>query len=101
MGREAETRGAGEILFTSMDHDGTKGFANNALAELTETLNIPIMLPVERAIVSILWMLSQKEELMLRLLPVFFTLVRLNYRNKRILNEKIFQQEPSYENSEF
>ena len=42
--REAETRGAGEILFTSMDHDGTKkGFANNALAELTEILNIPII----------------------------------------------------------
>ena len=42
--REAEIRGAGEILFTSMDHDGTKkGFANNALAELTEMLNIPII----------------------------------------------------------
>ena len=42
--REAEIRGAGEILFTSMDHDGTKkGFANNALAELTESLNIPII----------------------------------------------------------
>ena len=42
--REAEIRGAGEILFTSMDHDGTKkGFANNALAELTEILNIPII----------------------------------------------------------
>ena len=42
--REAETRGAGEILFTSMDHDGTKkGFANNVLAELTEILNIPII----------------------------------------------------------
>ena len=42
--REAEIRGAGEILFTSMDHDGTKkGFANNALAKLTETLNIPII----------------------------------------------------------
>ena len=42
--KEAEIRGAGEILFTSMDHDGTKkGFANKALAELTETLNIPII----------------------------------------------------------
>ena len=42
--REAEIRGAGEILFTSMDHDGTKkGFANKALAELTEILNIPII----------------------------------------------------------
>jgi cyclase len=39
-----ETRGAGEILFTSMDHDGTKdGFANEALEVLSEMLNIPII----------------------------------------------------------
>ena len=37
-------RGAGEILFTSMDHDGTKaGFANKALARLSEEVNIPII----------------------------------------------------------
>ena len=42
--REIENRGAGEILFTSMDHDGTKnGFANKALAKLSETVNIPII----------------------------------------------------------
>ena len=42
--KEVEQRGAGEILFTSMDHDGTKaGFANEALAKLSETLNIPII----------------------------------------------------------
>lgn len=42
--KEVEERGAGEILFTSMDHDGTKdGFANGALAELSEELNIPII----------------------------------------------------------
>ena len=42
--REVEDRGAGEILFTSMDHDGTKnGFANEALAKLSETVNIPII----------------------------------------------------------
>ena len=42
--REVEDRGAGEILFTSMDHDGTKnGFANKALAKLSETVNIPII----------------------------------------------------------
>ena len=41
---EVENRGAGEILFTSMDHDGTKnGFANKALAKLSETVNIPII----------------------------------------------------------
>ncbi|GAL64947.1 imidazole glycerol phosphate synthase cyclase subunit [Algibacter lectus] len=42
--KEVETRGAGEILFTSMNHDGTKnGFANEALAKLSESLNIPII----------------------------------------------------------
>ncbi|MGB6268647.1 MAG: imidazole glycerol phosphate synthase subunit HisF [Olleya sp.] len=42
--KEVESRGAGEILFTSMNNDGTKaGFANDALAKLSETLNIPII----------------------------------------------------------
>ena len=42
--KEVEQRGAGEILFTSMDHDGTKnGFANKALSRLSEELNIPII----------------------------------------------------------
>jgi len=42
--KEVEQRGAGEILFTSMDNDGTKdGFANTALAKLSTELNIPII----------------------------------------------------------
>ena len=42
--KEAEMRGAGEILFTSMNNDGTKeGFANDALARLSMELNIPII----------------------------------------------------------
>ncbi len=42
--REVEKRGAGEILFTSMNNDGTKsGFANEALAKLSSELNIPII----------------------------------------------------------
>lgn len=42
--KEVEKRGAGEILFTSMDHDGTKnGFANQALRKLSEELHIPII----------------------------------------------------------
>ena len=42
--KEVEERGAGELLFTSMDHDGTKkGFANEALARLSKTVNIPII----------------------------------------------------------
>lgn len=42
--REAEDRGAGEILFTSMNHDGTKnGFACEALAQLSGMLSIPVI----------------------------------------------------------
>ena len=41
---EVANRGAGEILFTSMDNDGTKnGFANEALAKLSQMVNIPII----------------------------------------------------------
>lgn len=41
---EAQERGAGEILFTSMDHDGVKkGYANEALSKLTEALSIPVI----------------------------------------------------------
>ena len=41
---EAQDRGAGEILFTSMDHDGVKnGFACEALAELNMHLSIPVI----------------------------------------------------------
>ena len=41
---EVEKRGAGEILFTSMNHDGTKnGFANEALAKISTLVNIPII----------------------------------------------------------
>jgi cyclase len=42
--KEAENRGAGEILFTSMNHDGVKqGFANEALLLLSESLGIPVI----------------------------------------------------------
>ena len=42
--REAQERGAGEILFTSMDHDGVKqGFPNDALARLSDNLFIPVI----------------------------------------------------------
>lgn len=41
---EVNDRGAGEILFTSMDHDGVKnGYANEALAELSDLLTIPVI----------------------------------------------------------
>ena len=42
--KEVEQRGAGEILFTSMNNDGTKeGFANKALKRMSRELNIPII----------------------------------------------------------
>lgn len=41
---EAQERGAGEVLFTSMDHDGAKaGYANEALAALSDNLSIPVI----------------------------------------------------------
>lgn len=41
---EAQERGAGEILFTSMDHDGTKsGYPCRTFARLTELLSIPVI----------------------------------------------------------
>ncbi len=42
--QEVAARGAGEILFTSMDHDGTKqGFANEELSKMASLVNIPII----------------------------------------------------------
>jgi imidazole glycerol-phosphate synthase subunit HisF len=42
--KEAQDRGAGEILFTSMDHDGTKqGFAIDPLSKLSQLLQIPVI----------------------------------------------------------
>lgn len=41
---EANERGAGEILFTSMDHDGVKnGYANEVLSRLSDMLTIPVI----------------------------------------------------------
>ncbi len=42
--RESQERGAGEILFTSMDHDGTKaGYADAVYARLADELSIPVI----------------------------------------------------------
>lgn len=42
--KEVEQRGAGEILLTSMDHDGTKaGFDNMLTAKISRALNIPVI----------------------------------------------------------
>ena len=41
---ECEARGAGEILLTSMDKDGTKeGFDNEILSEISNKLSIPVI----------------------------------------------------------
>jgi len=41
---EAESRGAGEILLTSMDHDGTKaGFDNGLLKTVNDAVKIPVI----------------------------------------------------------
>ncbi len=42
--KEVQERGAGEILFTSMDHDGTRtGFAIDPLSKLNQHLKIPVI----------------------------------------------------------
>lgn len=42
--KEVENRGAGEILLTSMDHDGTKnGFANDLNKSISEMISIPLI----------------------------------------------------------
>ena len=42
--KEVADRGAGEILLTSMDHDGTKaGFANELTSEISGMLSIPVI----------------------------------------------------------
>lgn len=42
--REAQERGAGEILFTSMDHDGTcHGYPCEVYAKLADILSIPVI----------------------------------------------------------
>ncbi len=42
--KEAENRGAGEILLTSMDHDGTKnGFDNGLLKKINDSIHIPLI----------------------------------------------------------
>ena len=42
--KEVERRGAGEIMFTSMDHDGTRsGYPCETFARLCESLSIPVI----------------------------------------------------------
>ena len=44
LAKEAEQKGAGEILLTSMNHDGTKnGFAIELIRKISESLSIPVI----------------------------------------------------------
>ncbi|MBO5974979.1 MAG: imidazole glycerol phosphate synthase subunit HisF, partial [Paludibacteraceae bacterium] len=42
--KQAVELGAGEILLTSMNHDGTKdGFANDITREISEAVSVPVI----------------------------------------------------------
>ena len=73
--KEVSQRGAGESLFTSMNHDGVKqGFANEALAMLADELPIPVIAAEEQERESIFLMLSLKAKPMQFWLQACFTL---------------------------
>jgi cyclase len=62
---EAESRGAGEILLTSMDHDGTKaGFDNGLLKIVNDAVHIPVIASGGAGSCSILLMYLRKQMLM-------------------------------------
>lgn len=80
--REVNNRGAGEILFTSMNHDGVKtGYANKALATLSDSLTIPVIASGGAGKWNISRILLSKEKLMRHLQPAFFTSEKSKYPN--------------------
>lgn len=79
---EVNDRGAGEILFTSMDHDGVKnGYANTALAELSEKLSIPVIASGGAGKKNISAMPFSKEKPTRHWPQAFFTSEKFQYRN--------------------
>ncbi len=82
--KEAQERGAGEILFTSMNHDGTKnGYACEALRNSLKSFpsrSLPREEPAKR---STLWRYLIRDVQMLRWRPVFFTTMRFPFPNSR------------------
>ena len=88
--KEVEERGAGEILFTSMDHDGTKnGFANEALARLSTEVNIPIIvIQAEPAIQVILLIPLPRGKQMLPRRPVSFTFGEISVPDLKQLKQQ-------------
>ena len=78
--QEAEQRGAGEILLTSMIHDGTKnGFAVNLTRRFLKILTFLLLHPEAQEQRTILLMYSSRERPMQRWLRVFFILVKYRF----------------------
>lgn len=76
--KEAVQRGAGEILLTSMNHDGTKrGFAIDITRQLAENLPVPIIASGGEEQCNISQMYSIKVKRMQRWLQAYFTLKKL------------------------
>ena len=80
--RDAQDRGAGEILLTSMDHDGTKnGFDTKLLSEINQSLTIPLIASGGAGDVSHFVDVFEQARLMLHLLHPSFTMAPLVFRN--------------------
>ena len=73
--KKVEQLGAGEILLTSMDKDGTKnGFDNELLSEVSKRVNIQSLRVEELENWNIFYKESSMVKLMLYLRQVFFTI---------------------------
>lgn len=82
MDKEAQERGAGEILFTSMNHDGVKtGYANEALSSLADGLSIPIIASGGAGAKEHFRDVFCREKLMLPWQPVFFISEKSKFPN--------------------
>lgn len=80
--REGYNRGAGEILFTSMNNDGTKeGFANDALRKISEEVGIPLIASGGAGKKKISAMLFSKGMLMLLLPQAYSTTEKSKSQN--------------------
>lgn len=80
--KEAQERGAGEILFTSMNHDGVKaGYAMMHLPLWRISFPFLSLLREVRAVKSTSAMSFYKERQMLHWLPAFFTSEKLKFPN--------------------
>ena len=86
MDKEAQERGAGEILFTSMNHDGVKtGYANEALSSLADNLSIPIIASGGAGVKEHFRDVFLQGKQMLLWQPVFFISEKSNSRIKSYL----------------